>query len=241
MSDQPIVTFSFFHYGTRADRWWGFRQMGLGYDRLKEVEGLAFVKLLGSGRDGFSIFPNWSRYGLLAVWSSEAAARQFFQSHAVIEEFRSHSTAYWTIYLRTAMVHGQWSGGNPFEVTQDFDPLRPVAVLTRATIRTRHLINFWRRVPKVSHSIQDKPGLLFAVGVGELPLVQQATFSLWESSKKMQAYAYQSAHHREVIKRTRELGWYKEELFARFHPFDDEGEWPGLPTWRREDAPVITS
>ncbi|MCB0555957.1 MAG: hypothetical protein KDD02_20595, partial [Phaeodactylibacter sp.] len=55
----------------------------------------------------------------------------------------------------------------------------------------------------------------------------QATFSLWENSQFMKQYAYQSPQHQEVIRRTRQLGWYKEELFARFHPYFAEGNWDG--------------
>jgi hypothetical protein len=43
----------------------------------------------------------------------------------------------------------------------------------------------------------------------------------------MKAYAYRSRYHSEVVKKTRELGWYKEELFARFLPFDSAGTWHG--------------
>ena len=35
----------------------------------------------------------------------------------------------------------------------------------------------------------------------------------------MEAYAYNSGH-REVIKKVKEEGWYKEELFARFIPIN---------------------
>ena len=43
----------------------------------------------------------------------------------------------------------------------------------------------------------------------------------------MKAYAYRNKHHREVIQKTRQLGWYKEEMFARFHPYKSEGSWNG--------------
>ena len=43
----------------------------------------------------------------------------------------------------------------------------------------------------------------------------------------MQTYAYQGQFHSQVVRKTRELGWYKEELFARFHPFKMEGKWAG--------------
>ena len=62
-----------------------------------------------------------------------------------------------------------------------------------------------------------------------MPLVQQATFSLWESSALMKAYAYQSEFHREVVQKTRQLGWYKEELFARFKPTKCYGTWEEIP------------
>ncbi len=80
----------------------------------------------------------------------------------------------------------------------------------------------------VSRSLKGKEGLLFSVGVGELPIIEQATFSIWRSSHAMKAYAYSSPQHAEVVRRTRELGWYKEEMFNRFEPFATEGTWAGM-------------
>ena len=229
MISSQIVTISFFHYTGWSNRWWGFRQMGEGYGKLKNIPGLQFLKLLGSGGiNGFSILPDFGVYGMLAVWDSEAPARTFFDNHPQVKAFRDHAHSMWTIYLQTTMAHGRWEKQSPFEITQTFDPKEPLAVLTRATIRTRHLFNFWRRVPSVSRSIADKPGLLFSVGIGELPIVQQATFSLWENSEQMMNYAYKSPLHKKVIQRTRALGWYKEELFARFRVVASEGTWPGV-------------
>jgi hypothetical protein len=52
----------------------------------------------------------------------------------------------------------------------------------------------------------------------------QATFSLWESAESMMDYAYKNPKHAEMVKKTRELGWYSEELFARFQPYKIEGD-----------------
>lgn len=222
----PVTTITFFRYDTLSARWWGFRQMGLAGARLRIVEGLRFFKMLGSGAgNGFSIRPDFGTYGLLGVWDNEAAARRFFGSHPLFREFREQCAGWWTTYMQAAKAHGEWDGQQPFPLTHDYDEKKPVAVITRATIHTRHLWRFWRFVPSVSRSMDDKPGRIFSIGIGELPLVQQATFSLWENSRAMMAYAYRSKEHKEVIRRTRQLGWYKEELFARFHPYLAEGEW----------------
>jgi hypothetical protein len=230
-TDKQITTVSFFKFKGWNNQFWAFSQMGLAPLRLGKPEGLSFHKFLGAGADnGFGIRPDWSVYGMLSVWENEAAADHFFQNNGVFLDYCSHSVTSQTIYLRNTMGHGQWDSQMPFESVTDFDVTQPIAVLTRATIKRRFLWQFWRQVPQVSRAISDKPGLHFAIGIGELPLIQQATFSLWASGKQMMAYAYQGEHHQKVIQQTRELGWYKEELFARFEPYRTRGEgffqWP---------------
>jgi hypothetical protein len=223
-----IVTLSLFRYPDLRSRWWAFTQMGLGPGRFRRVAGLRTAKLLGSGGgNGFSIRPNWGVYGLLQIWRNEEAAQRFFAEDHWWQGNARRASEIYTVFMRTAMVHGQWSGEAPFQVTTELQLQRPLAVITRATIKTRHLLHFWRYVPTVSASIEGQRGRMLSVGIGEWPLFMQATFSLWRSGKAMMDYAYQSAHHREVIQRTRELGWYKEELFARFHPYASSGSWEG--------------
>ncbi|MEM1327019.1 MAG: DUF3291 domain-containing protein [Bacteroidota bacterium] len=222
------VTVSLFRYEHLRHQWWAFTQMQLAYPKIQGAAGLQFFKMLGTGGDrGFSIFPNFKVYGLLSVWESEADARHFFDQNKAFQQFCQRSEDQWTVYLKTIKAQGEWAGENPFESTATYDSTAPVAVLTRATIYAKHLHRFWKYVPRVSKSIHAKKGLLFSVGVGELPLIQQATFSLWESSDAMIAYAYKSQYHKEVVQKTRELGWYKEELFARFVPYKSEGSWEG--------------
>ena len=229
MSNEQIISVSFFEFQGFKNRWWGFSQMGLALDILKDVPGLQFCKILGSGAgNGFSIRPNFGVYGLLSVWDNRQSADLFFSEHSYFQEFQERTNSLWTVFLKTAKSHGQWEGQNPFAETTKYDKNQAVAVLTRATIHTHQLAQFWKFVPPVSRSMsQEKKGLLFSVGIGELPLIQQATFSLWQNSHLMMDFAYKSGMHKKVVKRTREKGWYKEELFARFHPIDSFGSWKG--------------
>ena len=68
----------------------------------------------------------------------------------------------------------------------------------------------------ISKAIQNAKGVLWYKGVGEWPLVQQATFSLWNSLEEVKDFAYKSSHHAAIVKKTRKRNWYKEDLFARF-------------------------
>jgi len=219
-----LTTVSLFRFSGLADCFWALSRMGIAPLQMKGTPGLTFFKMLGSGdANGFSIRPNWRQYGLLCVWENEDFAKRFFQENTVFQDYKKRATVWQTAFLKPTMFHGSWDGANPFTSAAEFDPALPVAVLTRATIKKRYLWRFWRQVPRVSADVEDRPGLLFAVGVGELPLIQQATFSLWQSGKAMLDYAYRRNDHSAVIKKTRELGWYSEEMFVRFLPYHSEG------------------
>jgi hypothetical protein len=63
------------------------------------------------------------------------------------------------------------------------------------------------------HTVQ---GFITSVGIGEMPWIKQATFSVWESKEKMKQFAYKQQTHTKVIQKTREENWYAEEMFVRF-------------------------
>ncbi len=208
---------------------WGLAQMGTSRPYLKEVPGLLFYKLLGSGHGkGFSIKPNFKRYGLLCTWESEEAADNFLHQSELMQTYRLHSYEIWTVYLQPYQSHGLWDGSEPFSpVLEEKYTDGPIAVLTRASINLRALPSFWRFVPQASQALDNAEGLLCSIGLGELPLIRQATFSVWESAEAMKQYAYKHPMHQEVMRRTRTENWYSEELFARFKTVGSEGTWQG--------------
>ncbi len=210
-------------------RRWGLAQMGTSPGTLKRVPGLRFFQLLGSGAaNGFGFLPNLDRYGLLGVWASAEAAEAFFAAHPLWADYERRSRETWMAELAPLRSHGLWNKVNPFDYqtpTPGGAPEAdgPVAVLTRASIRLRRAWRFWGFVEPTSRALAAAPGVRLAIGLGELPLVRQATFSIWDSAAAMQQYAYRDARHREVIQLTRREGWYGEELFARFRVISSRG------------------
>ena len=213
-------------------RRWGLAQMGTSLGPLKKVPGLRFFKLMGSGAaNGFGIWPNLDRYGLMAVWEGAAAAEAFFERHPLWAGYQQRSAEQWTVQLAPTKSQGLWDGQNPFAVALAPAPAAatdaPVAVLTRASIRWRKTPRFWQFVEPTSAALAQAAGVCTAIGLGELPLVRQATFSVWESARAMQDYAYKDARHREVIQLTRREKWYGEEMFARFRVLGSTGTLDG--------------
>ena len=228
MSAPSITTLTLF--GIKKGHWrWGLAQMGTMPPKLKRVAGLQFFKLLGSGKGRvFSLTPDFYLYGLMAVWDKEETAGNFLNNSPEIKEYQKHCDEFWTIKLNPIKAHGLWDGINPFvPVSQMVNSDFPIAVLTRAAINIKALPAFWKYGKHTSKAIEKAPGLIAAVGLGELPFVRQATFSIWENQEQMMQYAYKTAHHQEVIKKTRADNWYSEELFARFQVLSATGSWKG--------------
>ena len=202
--------------------------MQFAHKDLSKVEGQSFYRLLGSGKGlGFNPLPDWSTYCLLQVWDSEAAANEFFSSSNIMQRYKNQSAELLTFYMKNISAGGTWVGKNPFEKAADLDPAQPIAVITRATIKLNWLLRFWKYVPTSHETLAGNEGLIYTKGVGEVPIVQMATFSLWKDFESVKKFAYSSTQHQEAIRRTRKNDWYKEELFARFQPYKSAGTWEG--------------
>lgn len=123
----------------------------------------------------------------------------------------------WTLILKPIEGHGRWDGKEVFGTlprTSDYDGL--IAVLTRATIRINRLQNFWRHVAGVARLMSSSDGFITSLGIGEVPWVKQATFSIWKNKESLKTFAYKMHEHTEVIRKTRQEKWYSEDMFVRF-------------------------
>ncbi len=204
----------------------------MAFDRpvLAGTGGLRFARLLGTGRGAaLSLGADLRRWGLFAVWEDDAALDRFLAESAVPAGWREAGQETWSVRLRYAGGHGRWGGRDPFGGITPvvLSPGERVAVLTRATIRPRRLVRFYRAVPAVDHALASADGCLRAVGIGEWPVARQATFSLWRDTAAIRDFAFRAGPHRTVINRTREEDWYAEECFARFVPYGSAGAWDG--------------
>jgi len=193
----------------------------MGWDRrVRHRPGLRFAKLIGTG-DGRTFTPQDAdplRWGLVTVWETDAAS-QGFGADPVARGWERIATEHLQVQLRPLAARGHWSGMEPFGRPDAEQPLRwagPVASLTRARIRPTHWRRFWRSVPPVSADLHTVSGLRLAVGIGEAPVGLQGTFSVWDSARELNRFAYRRPEHSAVVARTPVEGWYSEELFARF-------------------------
>lgn len=220
-----ITSVEVFRYKGFQNKRWALAQMRNFHPGMDDVPGLVFYKLLGSGAgNGFSIWPDFSTFVFLAVWEDESARIAFQNEHAPYLEMRNRSEEVSGATLRARRGHGTWNGKSPFLPSEEEANSKPLAVLTRASISRKKALKFWRKVPAVSRRITQQPGLLWAKGVGELPLVEQATISFWKDAEVLQKFAYgHGGRHQPMVKMTREVGWYDEEMFVRFDVLKWEG------------------
>ena len=201
--------------------------MQFAHKHLKAVPGLVFYKLLGSGKgDGFNPWPDYSIYSILQVWDTEEDADQFFTKSHLMTRYSNNCLESWILYMKPLKVDGLWAGQNPFRVGSIDGLTNPhIVVITRATIKKRLLWKFWRYVPISKKPLTNSKGLIYTKGIGEVPFLQMATFSLWQDEDSLNRFAYQTREHARAIQLTRSLNWYKEEMFVRFKPYKSLGTW----------------
>jgi heme-degrading monooxygenase HmoA len=192
--------------------------MGGGPRLLKSTKGLLFFKLLGTGKKGFSVLPDWSEYAFLAVWESEDDAGLFFKDSSFINEYKQRCAKIINYDLRCIKVNGTWDGKTPFAAMKHLTVSEhdQIGVITRASVKWHKHFRFWNYVPTSHQDLWDNPGLLFTKGIGDIPLLEMATFSLWKNQEAIMQFAYKNEHHKKAIALTKKYNWYSEELFARF-------------------------
>ncbi|NBR94138.1 MAG: spheroidene monooxygenase [Actinobacteria bacterium] len=197
-----------------------FLRMALDRLYLRRLAGISFYKLLGTGK-GETFTPRdadlW-QWGLLVV-GDELAVNEVKASQ-IVKRWNSSSIESAIFDLETLSSHGKWAEREPFLSRHSPSEIKSeplaIAAITRARIKWRKNLIFWRAVPPVITALDNAPGLIAAIGIGEAPIGLQGTFSIWRDGKSLRDFAYKSPAHNQAIEATKEIGWYSEELFARF-------------------------
>jgi hypothetical protein len=208
--------------------------MGLFRPFLRLNKKFSFYRLLGCGKNGsFGIDPDWNQYGIFSlIEGDEYCASELqhnyiqwkrrFYGRFISSWWRFFGVETWTIVLAPIMSHGKWGGKEISANASATNAEDQIAVLTRASIRLNKVRAFWKNVPSVEQQLRTAEGLVFSIGIGEFPVLRQATFSIWKNVESMKAFAYNMQQHKDVIHKTRDENWYSEELFARFIILDEK-------------------
>lgn len=190
---------------------------------------IAFFKLMGSGKNGtFDKKPDLQQWAIFSVSKARFKPIQFkhFPVEVVHQKLYGTFIRKWLAFFNCETItyvlnpiegHGLWDGKKPFgdlPVKTDYDG--HIAVLTRATIRISKLKQFWKNVEGVASQMAGADGFVTSYGIGEVPWVKQATFSIWQNKTAMKNFAYQMQAHKDVIVKTRKENWYSEDMFVRF-------------------------
>jgi hypothetical protein len=230
LEDEPVVAFTLARYPQRH----GMATLAhLGLDRLplQLTPGLAFWRLLGVGRGRvFDPHADLQRSAFFTVWNSYTDLKRFEAQSRMMKSIQHRAEEVWTVHMRPVRWHGKWGGRDPFAgITPVAAPEPgPWIILTRATIYPTKIHAFLSAVPSVAEQLLQQPDLINSVGVGEAPLLYQATLSLWRTLPAITSFAYSRERHADVVRRTRQERWYREELFARFRPVASFGTWDGV-------------
>lgn len=226
-SSQQIASLCFFRFAGVTDKAWAFSRMATARGPLRRLAGGGFVKLMGAGTgEGFTPIPDTGVVAILSTWPDLETAVARTERSDVFRRYLDRATERFALHLAPIAARGAWSGGQPFRVGPD-EGDGPVAALTRASVRPRHAVKFWRRVPRISDRVGRDTNVLFKAGVGEVPWLHQVTFSVWPDLRSMAEFARIGGPHAEAIKAVRDEGWFAEELYARFRLRAHAGTWGG--------------
>ena len=225
MESVDKVTVAYFFAIPRKNIPFAFISMAIDRMRSRKFTGISFSKLLGTGT-GETFTPSdadLTRWGMVVVVEKNRLAD--FDSSSIVNNWRKRSTSEFRAVLSPLSSHGLWAKQNPFDFTAPLsNPDAQIAAITRARIKWHKNFRFWGAVPPVVTDLHNSPGLITAIGIGEAPIGLQGTFSLWKSAAALRDFAYKGQAHQVAIKQTETIGWYSEELFARFEVLELRGE-----------------
>jgi hypothetical protein len=206
---------------------WGYGRFALNHLSFRRMPGLCFAKMMGCGYNGgFGLRPSLDRQALFLLFNDDAAAVAALASDPLLQQYRLACKEFFSVLLDPYAVKGSWSGHSLKPTALVPDANVPMAALTRASIRTSQLRSFWHDAKPAHQDMATARGCLLSAGVGELPVVRQATFTLWENLGAMNQYARAGAHQTAIV-RAHSRDYFTESMFVRFIARDATGMYKG--------------
>jgi spheroidene monooxygenase len=129
-----------------------------------------------------------------------------------------HVKSWQWMKLEAFSSRGRWSG-HEIRATAAAPEAEPVVSLTRASIRWSQAWRFWKLAPPAEASLAHAGGCSLSVGLGEAPVLRQATLSIWDSVLSMNAYA-RSGAHQVAIRQAYDGRHFSESMFVRWRLLD---------------------
>jgi spheroidene monooxygenase len=209
-------------------------RLAQGASLFRDVPGLLFVKVMGSGHGGgFGLRPSSSHQGLICLFATQGQA-EAFMAGADVQAYVGRTREHWLGLMALSSIRGQWDqqawglkpGASDQATASQVDSAAPVAVLTRGSIRPAKAVSFWRYAPPAQEDLNHAVGCQLAMGLGEAPLVRQCTFSVWDDTESMVAYAHGGAH-KLAIAAAAKHDYFSESMFARMRVITMSGNWRG--------------
>jgi hypothetical protein len=181
--------------------------------------------------------PDVGRVALIAGWDDDGSLDRFLAAHPLAQALAGG----WHTRLQATHIFGAWP---PLDGLVDEQPMsadEPVAALTIARLRFSEAPRFFKASAAAERLAVRDPALLRGTGLARPPGLV-ATFSLWQSTGAMRAYAGgpSGTEHRDAVKAHAERPFHHASAFIRFRPYGAEGEWNGknpLPADRPTPAP----
>ena len=224
----------------RQHHTWAWLRLVQGAGALKETPGMVFCKVMGSGAGGgFGLRPSPSHQGLITLFAHADQARAFLAG-PVVDAYRQRASEFWCGLMEVESARGHWDGQawgatpatqlGAYGIAANDDDAengdkRPLAALTRASIRPAKAMEFWRNAPAAQNAMKNAKGCTLAMGLGEAPLIRQCTFSLWKDTPSMLEYAHRGAHQ-QAIEAAYKHNYFSESLFVRMRLLEHMGQWP---------------
>lgn len=168
--------------------------------------------------------PTFTEVGLIASWDDDEHLDRFLADPGLAGPFASG----WHVRLRPVRVVGAWPAmpGLPARATP-VDDDEPIVVLTLGRPRIARLHTFLPTSARAEAALDGASGLLAATGLAHPPRLV-STFSVWETTAAMRAYAHDAGGaHMAAVHGDQAAPFHHESAFVRLRPYFSIGSWGG--------------